>query len=161
MAPCDPPERLSARAQAVPSMGSMNTVLSVLHVVLAVFIVGPMAILPMTGLRALRAGNAAQVRVLATSTLVFSLLSLLVVVLGFGALGTADPKYHLSVTTPWVLWSIILYAIALVLVLAVAVPAMRRAAAASGRASYGMIAGSSGITSLLLVAVVVLMAWKP
>jgi uncharacterized membrane protein len=139
----------------------MNTVLTVLHVVGAVFIVGPMAILPMTGLRALRAGNAAQVRVLATSTLVFSLLSLLVVVFGFGALGTADAKYHLSVTTPWVLWSLILYAIALILVLAVAVPGMRRAAAAGGRAGYGLIAGSSGLSALLLLAVVVLMTWKP
>jgi uncharacterized membrane protein len=142
-------------------MGRMNTVLTVLHVVGAVFIVGPMAILPMTGLRALRSGNAGQVRVLATSTLVFSLLSLLVVVFGFGAMGTADAKYHLSFTTPWILWSIILYAIALILVLAVAVPAMRRAAVAGGRSSYGMIAGSSGITSLLLLAVVVLMVWKP
>ena len=39
----------------------METLFAVLHVVSAVFIVGPMAILPMTAMRALRAGNAGQV----------------------------------------------------------------------------------------------------
>ena len=46
----------------------MNELFNVLHVVTAVFIVGPLAILPMTALRALRSGNGAQVATLATST---------------------------------------------------------------------------------------------
>ncbi len=143
----------------------MQTVLAVLHVVGAVFIVGPMAILPMTGLRALRAGNQAQATTLARSTFVFALLSLLVFVLGFGVTGTSDPKYGLSIVTPWILASVILYLVAAVLVVFVTVPAMRRAAATTStggaRAGYGAIAGSSGIASLALVAVVVLMVWKP
>ena len=146
----------------------MNTVLTVLHVVAAVFLVGPMAILPMTALRALRAGEWSMVSTLAVSTRVFSLASLLVAVLGFGVLGTADKRFDLSVTTSWVLTSIILYVIALALSLAVVVPAMKRAAGEleggrgeAARALYGRIAAGSGVVSLLLVAVTVLMVGKP
>lgn len=146
----------------------MDTVLTVLHVVAAVFLVGPMAILPMTALRALRAGEWSMVSTLAVSTRVFSLASLLVAVLGFGVVGTADERFDLSVTTSWVLTSIILYVIALALSLAVVVPAMKRAAGEleggrgeAARALYGRIAAGSGVVSLLLVAVTVLMVWKP
>ena len=147
----------------------MDTIISILHVVTAVFIVGPMAIIPMTGLRALRAGNAGQVRTLAKSTTIFSWLSLVTFVLGFGAMGLAPKQYDLSFTTPWILWSIILYVIAFVLSVFVAVPQLNKAAdrleaAPEGgtvAAGYGAIAGSNGIAALLLVAVVVLMVWKP
>ncbi|AMB57781.1 DUF2269 family protein [Microterricola viridarii] len=151
----------------------METLFSILHVVTAVFIVGPMAILPMSAMRAVRAGNGSQVATLAKSTNLFSLLSLLVVVFGFGVMGMADPKYNLSITTPWVLWSIILYLVALAISLFVVVPTMRKAAEALGAVdasnpaaaatttSYPAIAAGSGVASLLLVAVVVLMVWKP
>jgi uncharacterized membrane protein len=148
----------------------MDTVISILHVTTAVFIVGPMAILPMTGLRALRAGSAGQVRTLATSTTIFSWLSLLTFVLGFGAMSLAPKQYDLSITTPWILWSIILYVVAFVLSAFVAAPQMKRAAerlesapegGTAAVAGYGAIAASNGIASLLLVVVVVLMVWKP
>jgi uncharacterized membrane protein len=144
----------------------MGTLLNVLHVVSAVFLVGPMAILPMTGLRALRAADGRQVDTLARSTYIFSLLSLLVVVFGFGAMSLADRRFNLSIGTPWILISLILYAIALLLDLFLVVPAMRAAAeglrGGSGPGSgYGRIAGGSGVVALLLVAVVVLMVWKP
>lgn len=138
----------------------MSSILLLLHVVTAVFIVGPMAIIPMTGLRALRSGNAGQVRTLAKSTAIFTWLSLITFVLGFGVAG----MWKLSMTTPWVLWSIILYAIAFLLTIFVVIPRMQAAARAAGGqegdkpAGYGLIAATSGISSLLLLAVVVLMA---
>jgi uncharacterized membrane protein len=160
----------------------MDTLFAILHVVTAVFIVGPMAIIPMTAMRAVRAGNASQVRTLAKSTNLLSLLSLLTVVFGFGAMGMSDPKFKLSVTTPWILWSIIAYIVALGLTLFVVVPAMRKAAdaldtvpagvpadvstpaaeaAALESRGYPAIAAASGVASLLLILVVVLMVWKP
>lgn len=142
--------------------------ISILHVATAVFIVGPMAIIPMTGLRALRSGNPAQVRTLAKSTTIFSWLSLITFIFGFGAMGMADPKYGLSFTTPWILWSIIAYAIAFLLNVFVVVPQMNKAAdAAEGAtpgakpAGYGAIVGANGIAALMLIVVVVLMIWKP
>ena len=152
------------RIRGLATLMSMETLFAVLHVVTAVFIVGPMAILPMTAMRAVRAGDARQVETLAKSTNLLSLLSLLVVLFGFGVMGLADKKYDLSVTTPWILWSIILYVVALGLTLFVVVPAMRRAGEAlrDGTASrYPQIAAGSGVASLLLLAVVVLMVWKP
>jgi uncharacterized membrane protein len=160
-------------------MSVASVIFNILHVVAAVFIVGPMAILPMTAMRAIRSGSVSQVRTLATSTNIFSLLSLLVVILGFGAMGFS--RYDTTFASTWIWLSLVLYVIALGLTLFVVVPAMRRAAdnleggnavdagtpAAPGESTaaatggYGMIAGTSGIATLLLLAVVVLMVWKP
>lgn len=153
----------------------METLFATLHVVAAVFIVGPMAILPMTAMRAIRVGQGQQVDMLARSTFVFSLLSLVVVVFGFGILPFS--KYGTTVTTPWVLASLIIYLVALALSLFAVVPALRSAAeqlaavpagsvpgpdiAAATRRAYSRVAMSSGIASLLLVVIVVLMTWKP
>lgn len=146
----------------------MDTLFAVLHVVTAVFIVGPMAILPMTAMRAARAGDGTQVMSLAKATSTFSLLSLIVFVLGFAVLGMSDPKDHFSFASGWIIGSMILYVIALAVNLFVTVPAMKKVAGtvadrtnASRPAGYGAIAGGSGLASLLLVAVVVLMVWKP
>jgi uncharacterized membrane protein len=126
-----------------------------------------MAILPQTGMRAIRTGDAGAVRTIAKSTMIFSIISVVVALLGFGLVGMADPKYHLSVFTPWLLSAIIAYVIALVLSLALVVPSLRRAAdglsatppAAGGL--YRRVAIGSGIASLLLLVVVVLMVWRP
>lgn len=143
----------------------MDTLFSVLHVVAAVFIVGPMAILPMTAMRAVRAGNSSQVATLSKSTMIFSWLSLLVVIFGFGLMGMSD--YDISMTTPWILWSLILWAVATIINLALVVPTMNKAARALAdgpsdeRSGYPAIAAGSGLATILLIAVVVLMVWKP
>jgi uncharacterized membrane protein len=146
----------------------MDTLLTALHVVAAVFVIGPMAILPMTAMRAVRAGSGPVVEVLARATRVFTLASLLVALLGFAALGSVAKTDKISVTTGWVLISILLYLVALGLSLFVVVPALESAGAAlatggadAGRAVYGRIAASSGIVALLLIAVTVLMVWRP
>lgn len=146
----------------------METVLNVLHVLTAVFIVGPMALLPMTAMRAIRGGDGAQVTSLAQSTNVLSLASLIVVFFGFGLM-SLDKEVKLSITTPWILSSLILYVVALALSVAVVVPAMRTAGehltadapAAEGGNDYKRIAMTSGVVSLLLMAVVVLMVARP
>jgi uncharacterized membrane protein len=150
----------------------MSKMMIVLHVVGSVFIVGPMAILPMSGMRALRAGNASQLVTQAKSTQLLSLLSLIVAVFGFGVMGSDRPD--LTMTTPWILASVSLYAVALLLNLVLVVPAMRRASAQLEVSSsspstnpkglnhgYAAIAAGSGVVSLLLVVVVVLMVWQP
>ena len=146
----------------------MDTVLTALHVIGAVFVVGPMAVLPMTAMRAVRTGSGPAVEVLARSTRVFSLASLVIAFLGFGVLGVIGKDDKISVTTGWVLTSILLYVVALGLSLFVVVPALESAGAAlatggaeAGRAVYGRIAASSGVVSLLLLVVTVLMVWRP
>ena len=138
----------------------METAFNVLHVLAAVFLVGPMAILPMVAMRDLRTGNGAQAASLGRSTNVFSLLSLIVIFFGFGLMGVSD--HDLSITTSWILASLIVYVLALALTLAVVVPALRGAAESTDRDSaYKRVAMSSGVVTLLLLAAVVLMVWKP
>ncbi len=145
----------------------MDLLFSILHVVGSVFIIGPMAILPMTGLRAIRAGAGGQVTTLAKSVTIFSVLSLLVVIFGFALLGVSDPKYHLSFTTSWIWISLVAYVIAAGLNLFLVAPALRDAgtrlqdgkSVAAG--AHPRISAGSGLASLLLVLIVVLMVWKP
>lgn len=147
----------------------MHTFVAVLHVVGAVFIVGPMAILPQSGLRAIRSGEAGAVQTIARSTFIFTLASILVAVLGFGVVGLTDKKYNLSISTPWVLISLIIWVVAVALSLFAVVPALRSAAEhlqapdtdRVNTNDYKRIAMTSGIVTLLLLVVTVLMVWKP
>ena len=138
---------------------------AILHIALAVFVIGPMAILPHSGLAALRRGDAGAVRAIERSTTIFSFISLLVFMLGFGALGVADQSEGWSFGSSWIIWSIILYVVALGLTLFMVLPNLRKGAealeAGDAHTGYGAIAASNGITTLLLVLVVVLMSWKP
>ena len=149
----------------------MEPLLNTLHIVSGVFIVGPMAILPMSAMRSMRAGEAGQVASLAKSTNLFTLLSVLVVLFGFGSLSFRD---NAAFASTWIWLSIVLYAAALAISLFLVVPAMRAAseilaeqsaagtrAAGTKVAGYSRVAMGSGIASLLLVAVVVLMVIKP
>ncbi|KFF60642.1 conjugal transfer protein TrbL [Cryobacterium sp. MLB-32] len=149
----------------------MDTLINTLHIVAAVFIVGPMAILPMTAMRFIRAGQPGPVAVLGKSVSFFTLLSLLVVVFGFGALSMSEPERNYSFASTWIWLSLVFYAIALAINLFLVVPALQSAAedltaregtgATTKVAAYSRIAMGSGISTLLLVAVVVLMVWRP
>ncbi|TFC93093.1 MULTISPECIES: DUF2269 family protein [Cryobacterium] len=149
----------------------MEPLLSTLHIVTGVFIVGPMAIMPMSAMRSMRAGEAGQVASIAKSTNIFTLLSLLVALLGFGALGFRD---NVSFASTWIWLSIVLYAASVAVSLFVVIPAMKSVSeilaeqSAGGTrvagvkvAGYSRVAMGSGIASLLLVVVVVLMVLKP
>jgi uncharacterized membrane protein len=141
----------------------VGTVLAVLHVATAVFLIGPMALLPHTALRALRTGNAPAVQLLTRSTRVFTWASLAVAVLGFGVSGIDG----IPLSRTWLWLSIVLYLVALVMSLVLVVPTLTRAASGLQRGDsaakrlYGRIAAGAGVVSLLLFAVAVLMAWKP
>lgn len=139
----------------------MDNLLSILHVVGAVFIIGPLAIMPITALRTLRTADTPRGAASAKSIRLFSYLSLIVVITGFGVMGMADPKYDLSITTPWVLASLVLYAVALLTTLAVTVPALQHTDGTARAFTYTRAAASSGTAALCLTAIVVLMAWKP
>ncbi|WP_458040406.1 MULTISPECIES: DUF2269 family protein [Bacteria] len=139
----------------------MDLLFSILHVATAVFIIGPIAIMPMTALRALRTGDNARATASAKSLRLLTYLSFLVIVTGFGVMGMADPKYDLSITTPWVLGSLILYVIAVALTLGIVIPTYLHPERREPKQRYTRVAVSSGIAAICLVSVVVLMVWKP
>lgn len=148
---------------------SMYTVMVTFHVLTTVFLVGPMAILPMNGLRALRAGNAAWARRSARSTLIFSIGSLLALFFGFAVQGMSPWKTPPSLGDSWIFLSIIFYFVALAISLVAIVPALRSAAERLTENPDGMvrpndyrrIAFASGLATLLLMTVVILMVVKP
>ena len=141
----------------------MSDLLEILHVAGAVFVVGPMVVLPMFALRAIRAGAGPQVRLLAGSSLGFGIAAIVVAVLGFGAMAMADADRGWSVTTPWILTSVIAVAAACTVHLGVVVPALYGAAKERGTGSFGyaLVATTSGLVAILMVVVVVLMVVRP
>jgi uncharacterized membrane protein len=104
----------------------MHTFFVLLHVLAAVFLIGPLVVAPMTGLRALRLGEATAVRDAARQTTLYGLLSL--IVFAFGALVVATEEKEYSFRTAWVSISMTLYIFALLLVLLVLAPSLNRAA---------------------------------
>lgn len=104
----------------------MHTFLVLLHVVAAVFLIGPLVIAPMSGLRALRRGNADGLHDAARQTTLYGLLSLVVFAFGTLAVATEDKDYTFG--SIWVNVSMTLYILAFLLVLAVVAPSLGRAA---------------------------------
>jgi uncharacterized membrane protein len=103
----------------------MHTFLVLLHVIAAVFLIGPLVIAPMFGLRALRLGNTDGLRDAARQTTQYGLLSLIVFAFGVLAVATEDDEYTFS--TIWVNVSMTLYILALLVVLLIVAPALNKA----------------------------------
>jgi uncharacterized membrane protein len=97
-----------------------------LHVLAAVLIIGPFALAAFSGHRAIRRDDAGDTRDAARFMARFGAGSLLVAVLGIGALASSD-RY--TFRTPWVIISLTLYVVAMGVATGYTVPAMRKAAA--------------------------------
>ncbi|HVV30502.1 MAG TPA: hypothetical protein VHC41_06450 [Mycobacteriales bacterium] len=142
----------------------MNLVTS-LHVVAAVFFLGPLVFAASASPRALRAGaeGLGTLRFLSTTTRIYGYLSLLVVVFG---LANVQHKYGFTFGQTWVWLSLVLTVAALAAFLLVVAPAQSAAVAdlQAGRDARGrlpLIAAGSGVASLALLTVVFLMIYKP
>jgi hypothetical protein len=96
-----------------------------LHVLSAVLLIGPFALAPFLGNRAIRRHGADDTRDAARFMARFAVGSLIVALLGIGALSTSQ-KY--SFRTPWVIISLTLYVIAMGVATGYTAPAIRRAA---------------------------------
>ena len=148
----------------------------VIHVVLAIFLIGPLVAAANQVARELRGGSAGTVRLLARTVTIYGWASLLVGVVGFGLV-----RDRFSFSDGWLVASIVLFVVASVLVLALLAPLLRRATAAAPTGTEsptGAAAGDgdtaadtaalapraaalAGVASLCYVAIAVLMTWKP
>lgn len=136
-----------------------------LHLLTAVFLVGPAAVAAMTSPRLVRAGDALGLRTAARSTRLYTLASLLTVVLGSALVAVSgDGTAEWSMGDLWVSASYVLWLVAVALVLVVVVPAQEAAAEAleGGRTAVASrIAAAGGAATLCWAAIVVLMVYKP
>jgi uncharacterized membrane protein len=177
-----------------PKVRLVKTFLETLHVIAAVFLIGPLVLVPMSGLRAIRTGDLGAVRTAGRQTTLYGLLSILVFALGAAVVPFGEERYDFA--TPWVTIAMTLFIVVLGLVLGVTSPALSKAASllesrtddkvatATGAtpaqaesapatgdpapltnpqldAARGRVAASSGVASLLLIAITVLMVVKP
>jgi len=140
---------------------SLHAWLSLVHVLLGVLVVGPLAVLPLAGAGEVRARNASNVRMLALATRAFAGLAVVVAALGFAIIPSVE---GLTLETRWLGLSVLAYVVAVALVIAVTAPALDRA---SARLTAGIAAGTRAITVsamavlALMTVVVVLMMWQP
>jgi uncharacterized membrane protein len=141
----------------------MRDLLLSLHVLFAIFAIGPLVGAASTAARGVRAGDGPAVAGSARTVRIYGYASLAVVVLG---LGLVQPKWHAKFSYPWVWVSLILYVLALVLTLAVLEPNLRKAGAElaasnSAQALTGRVAASGGLIALSFAVIVFLMVYRP
>lgn len=130
----------------------------VVHVVLAIFVIGPLVAAANQAARALRADDGRGLALVSRTVTVYGWGSLLVAVFGFGLV-----RDDVSLSDGWLLASVILFLVAAVLVLALLAPMLRRAVATGGdtAALAPRAAMVGGLASLCYVVIAVLMVWRP
>ncbi|HVQ89781.1 MAG TPA: DUF2269 family protein [Mycobacteriales bacterium] len=138
----------------------MEKLLLTLHVVAAIFLIGPLVAAVNQAPRALRSGDAGALGPLARTVTIYGWVSLVIAV--FGA-GLVQDKYHNSWSDPWVIISLALFVFASALVLALLAPLLRQAAAAPGGGAElaARAAALGGVASLCYLAIAVLMVTQP
>lgn len=139
----------------------MRTVLLVLHVVLAIFLIGPIVFLANQAAVALRGRESAGwLPTVAKMVPIYGWASLLVAVFGFSLV---REEWGNDLSDGWLLGSIVLWLLATVLVLGLLAPMLRRAVRTEGSAAAlaPRAAAVGGLASLAYVAVAVLMVWQP
>lgn len=119
--------------------------------------------------RGVRKGDAAAMTSSARMLRIYTYASLLVVVAGFALAATTSPSTHKEVakfSDTWIWLSLLLWALAVALVVAVVVPSLNAATAALGRqesvaAFTARIAAVGGIVGVLFAVIIFLMVYRP
>ena len=145
--------------------GSYALVL-VLHLMSVVFLVGPAAVVGVSSARHARAGRAQALRDAHRTTRLYTLATVLTVVLGSAMVGLGDIGGQWEMGQLWVSASFALWIVAVALTLGLVVPAQKQAADAldgggDGGAFAGRIAAGAGLAVLAWTAILVLMVVKP
>jgi uncharacterized membrane protein len=141
----------------------MRHLLLTLHLIAAVFLIGPLVAAANQAASALRNNDAGGLRTVARIVTIYGWCSLLVLV--FGA-GLVQDKYHYSWGDTWLLVSLVLFVLASVLMIGLLGPLLRRATTTIGTGGKvpdlaGRAAMLGGVASLCYLVIVVLMVYKP
>lgn len=148
----------------------MFKLLLFLHLLAAIFAVGPLVGAATTASRALRTPDAEGARSAARTIRLYSYVSVVVVVLGMGLMSQKAPwdktRTVADFGDTWIWLSVVLWVATVALALAGLVPALGRAATAideggSVSTMTGRVAAYGGVTGLLYAAIVLLMVYQP
>ena len=141
-----------------------------LHLVTAIFAIGPLVGAATTAARGLRTSDATATGGATRTLTIYGYASVLVVIFGFGLMSAKAPwdksKHVAEFSEPWIWISVILWLCTLALIFGLVVPALKQATASIGSGSSvdqltGRVAAGGGVVALIYVAIVVLMVYQP
>jgi hypothetical protein len=141
----------------------MHKLLLALHVLTAVFAIGPLVHAATTASRGVRNADASATAASARMARRYGYASLLVVVLG---MSLVRPKWHAEFGDAWVWLSLVLWVVAIALVLGAIVPTLDRAtelirAGEPAAALTARVAASGGAVGLIFAVIIFLMTYRP
>lgn len=147
----------------------MFKIMLALHLLFAIFAIGPLAHAVTTAAKGLRQDDSTAIAASARMTRIYAYASVLVVIFGFGLMSATSPYTHEPVakfSEPWIWISLLLWLVAVALALAVITPALDAAGGqiTSGRPSSSLtarVAASGGVVGVLFAVIVLLMVYQP
>lgn len=149
----------------------MFKIMLALHVLTAIFAIGPLVGAATTASRGLRGSDAGATANAARTLRIYAYASVLVVIFGFSLMSAKDPdtgKATAQFGDLWIWLSVLLWVVAMGLVLGLVVPALQKASATlAGGASDGVsalvgrVAAGGGIVGLIFAVIVFLMVYRP
>lgn len=139
-----------------------------LHLLTAIFAVGPLVHAATTASRGLRKADAAATATATRTITIYSYVSTIVVIIGFGLMSMDKPNGNKAgeFTDLWIWLSVVLWIAAMALALGLVTPTLQKATAAIGRGEsvsplIGRVAAAGGIVGLIFTAIVFLMVYQP
>lgn len=147
----------------------MYKILLALHVLFAIFAIGPLVHAATTAGRGVRQGDAAAITAAGRMLRIYSMASVLVVLLGFGLMSAESPytgEATAKIGETWIWLSGLLWLVAVGLVLGLVVPLLEKATAliASSQPATALtarVSAAGGIVALIFTAIVFLMIYQP
>lgn len=147
----------------------MFNLMFALHLLFAIFAVGPLAHAAMTASRSLRQGDVAVLHTSARMTRFYTYGSVLAIVFGFGLMSSTSPYTNTTVARfgeTWIWLSLVLWLLVVVLALSVIAPSLDKAAqgssgSGSGQALMGRVTAAGWVSALILAVIVFLMVYQP
>ncbi|HEY9289692.1 MAG TPA: DUF2269 family protein [Microlunatus sp.] len=148
----------------------MFKILLALHLITAIGVVGPLIYGATTAVRGIRTQDASATQSSARLVKTYSIVSIAVVIFGFGLMSATSPYTHQNAASfgeTWIWLSLLLWAVAVALGLAVLAPALQRitgeltAGGDVSSALRGRVAAVGGIVGLIFLVIIVLMVYQP
>jgi len=143
-----------------------NALLAV-HIVFAVFAVGPLTHAVTTAGRGIRTGDAAATAASARTARIYAYASVLVVLVGFALMSSKhNGKTVAEFGDTWIWLSALLWLAAIVITLGAIVPTLEKITEMIGKQESvvsltARVAGIGGVVGLIFVAIVFLMVYRP
>lgn len=152
----------------------MFKVMLFLHLLTAIFAIGPLVHAVTTASRGLRRSDPEAIAASSRMTKLYAGASILTVIFGFGLMSSTSPytgKKVASFSEPWIWISLGLWVIAAGVATAVVVPALDKASDSfklagaetevASPSAVARVAASGGVVGILMAVVVALMVWQP